>query len=69
MGHAKHHGGTVPVRKTQQFVAYGVVTPRFLPVGGGQHYGKLDLLAACGIHFLPDDLFDFPGDAAQGRQG
>ena len=69
VGHAQHHRRTVPVRKTQQLAANGVITAGFLPIRGGQHYGKLDLLAICGIHFLPDDPFDFPGDPAQGRQG
>ena len=69
VGYAKHQGIAAAVVKARHLFADAFVSAGLLPQRGGHNHGELHFLAVNGVHFFPDDLFDFAGDSFQRRIG
>ena len=63
VGHGQHHIALGLILKTAHFRAHLVPAPGLLPDIGRMHHRHADFLAADGIHFFADDVFDFAKSA------
>ena len=68
VSHGEKHVVTGSILQAQQLRTDAAVSPRFLPEFTRQDDRHQHLLAANLVHFLADDLFDFPADAKTGRE-
>ncbi len=68
MRHAETHVRAFAILKTEHVIADRTPTPRLLPDFRRMQRGQIKLLSTDPVHFLPQNLNDFQGDALAERQ-
>jgi hypothetical protein len=68
MGRSQTEIALMTIFKAQQFFAIEAPSAGFLPQFRGGGNGHKELLGASPVHFLTNDLFDFPNDSETERE-